>query len=207
MKILFISKVLAVACVGVNAATPGGNGTTCSYPQLYHANLESLTDGLEAGCFTSVNLVNAYLARIAEVNDKLHAVLEVNPDALEIAAQLDAERASGKTRGPLHGIPILVKDNIATFDKMNNTAGSYALLGAKVPRDSPTVAKLRAGGAVILGKTNLSQWAQYRSNNGTSGWSSIGGQVYGPYYTNEDPYVCNPDYLALATQEKLHPSV
>lgn len=183
---------LSLAFVGAGIAFASGNSSTCTYPQLYHATLEDLTDGLESGCFTSVDLVNVYLARIAEVNDELHAVIETNPDALEIATQLDADRASGKIMGPLHGIPILVKDNIATFDKMNNTAGSYALLGAKVPRDSPTVAKLRAGGAVILGKTNLSQWAQYRSNNGTSGWSSIGGQVYGPYYTNEDPYVRVP---------------
>ncbi|KAL1855192.1 hypothetical protein VTK73DRAFT_8628 [Phialemonium thermophilum] len=190
MRPSYIRDALLASVVAGNGAMAlsGRNGTTCTYPKLYDAKLEDLTGGLESGCFTSVDLVKTYLARIDEVNDQLHAVLEVNPDALDIAAQLDAERAAGHTRGPLHGIPILVKDNIATCDKMNNTAGSYALLGAKVPRDSPTVAKLRAAGAVILGKTNLSQWAQYRSNNGTSGWSSVGGQVYGPYYPHEDPY-------------------
>ncbi|KAH8901079.1 amidase signature enzyme [Thozetella sp. PMI_491] len=152
------------------------------------ATLKDLTGGLESGCFTSVDLVKAYLARIDEVNDRLHAVIVTNPDAVDIATALDADRASGHIRGPLHGIPILVKDNIATFDKMDNTAGSYALVGAKVPRDSPTVAKLRAGGAVLLGKTNLSQWAAYRASNSTWGWSSVGGQTYGPYYTNQDPY-------------------
>lgn len=115
-------------------------------------------------------------------------MLEVNPDALEIAAILDKERALGEIHGPLHGIPILIKDNIATFDKMNNTAGSYALVGAKVPRDSPTVARLRAAGAIILGKTNLSSWAQYRSDNGSSGWSALGGQCYGARYPCQDPY-------------------
>ena len=162
----------------------------CTLPSLYSASIEELNSGLENKCFTSTDLVGAYLSRIEEVNDDLHAVIEINPDALEIAASLDAERGNGTVRGPLHGIPILVKDNIATFDQMNNTAGSFALLGAKVPRDSGTVAKLRAAGAIILGKTNMSQWAMYRSTNTTSGWSSRGGQTYGPFYPNMDPYVC-----------------
>jgi amidase len=161
----------------------------CELPSLLSATIEDLTTGMESGCFTSADLVSAYLARIAEVNDDLHAVIETNPDALTIAQALDQERANGTTRGPLHGIPILVKDNIATFDAMNNTAGSYALLGAKVPRDSGTVAKLRAAGAVILGKANMSQWAMYRSFDTTSGWSSRGGQTYGPFYPQMDPYV------------------
>ena len=163
---------------------------TCNLPSLISANIEDLTSGLENGCFTSVNLVQAYLARIAEVNDGLNAVIELNPDALAIAASLDAERRNGTVRGPLHGIPILIKDNIASFDKMNNTAGSFALLGAKVPRDSGVVAKLKKGGAIVLGKANLSQWAMYRSTNSTSGWTSRGGQTYGPFYPHMDPYVC-----------------
>ena len=100
-----------------------------------------------------------------QVNGTFHAVTELNPDALRIAATLDAERANGTVKGPLHGIPILIKNNIATMDKMNNTAGSYALLGAKVPRDSGVAANLRKAGAIILGKTGLSQWANYRSDN------------------------------------------
>lgn len=163
---------------------------TCTYPSLYSATIEELTSGLESGCFTSVDLVNTYLARIAEVNDDLHAIIELNPDAISIAASLDAERKNGTVRGPLHGVPILVKDNIATFDSMNNTAGSYALVGAKVPRDSGVVAKLKAGGAIILGKANMSQWAMYRSFNSTSGWTARGGQTYGGYYPQMDPYVC-----------------
>src|SRR5271154_6114801 len=109
-----------------------------------------------------------------QVNSTLHMVTELNPDALRIARTLDAERTNGTVYGPLHGIPILIKNNIATMDKMNNTAGSYALLGAKVPRDSGVAAKLRKAGAIILGKTNLSQWANFRSYNTSNGWSAYG---------------------------------
>lgn len=134
-----------------------------------------------------MDLVNAYIARILEVNSTLHVVTEINPDALAIAEQLDNERKNGTSRGPLHGIPILIKNNIATADQMNNTAGSWSLVGAKVPRDSQVARKLREAGVVILGKTNLSQWANYRSNNSTNGWSAYGGQVYGAFYPNQDP--------------------
>jgi amidase len=154
---------------------------------MLDVTIDDLSQGLSSGLFTSVDLVNTYLARIAEVNPILHAVIETNPDALSIAADLDAKRANGTILGPLHGVPILIKDNIATADKMNNTAGSYALLGAKVPRDSTLAAKLREAGAIILGKTNLSQWANYRSSNSSNGWTAIGGQTYGAYYPNMDP--------------------
>ncbi|KAH7059035.1 amidase [Macrophomina phaseolina] len=156
-------------------------------PNLIDATIEDLQTGLDAALFTSVDLVNAYIARINEVNSTVHAVTELNPDAIEIARQLDAERGNGTSRGPLHGIPILIKNNIATKDKMNNTAGSYALLGAKVPRDAAVARKLREAGAVILGKTGLSQWANFRSNNSTNGWSAYGGQVTAAYYPNQDP--------------------
>ena len=117
----------------------------------------------------------------------LNAVTEINPDALSIAASLDAERANGTVRSSLHGIPMLIKNNIATMDKMNNTAGSYSLLGATVPRDATVAAKLRAAGVILLGKANLSQWAYFRSSNSSSGWSAYGGQVTGAYYPNMDP--------------------
>ena len=111
----------------------------------------------------------AYRLRIEEVQPVLHAVTEINPDALVIAQGLDCERANGTLRGPLHGILILIKNNIATMDKMNNTAGSYSLLGAT----GPTIAcKLRAAGVIILGKFNLSQWANFRSDNSSNGWSA-----------------------------------
>ena len=117
----------------------------------------------------------------------MHAVTEINPDAVNIAASLDAERALGSVRGPLHGVPILIKNNIATKDKLSNTAGSFALLGATVPIDSTVAAKLRAAGAVILGKSNLSQWANFRSTNSTNGWSAYGDQTFGAYIPFQDP--------------------
>lgn len=156
-------------------------------PSLFNATTEELAAGLAAGLFTSVDLVKAYTARILEVNGTLRAVTQLNPDALSIAQALDDERKAGTVRGPFHGIPILIKNNIATDDQMDNDAGSYALLGAKVPRDSDMAAKLRKAGAVILGKANLSEWANYRSYNTSNGWSALGGQVTGAYYPGEDP--------------------
>lgn len=165
----------------------GSTTHDADFPSLLDANLEDLVSGLEKGSFTSVDLVNAYTRRILEVNSTLKAVTQLNPDALTIASELDAARTDGKVRGPLHGIPILLKDNIATADKMDNTAGSYALVGAKVPQDSTVAAKLRKAGAIILGKTNLSEWANARSRNSTSGWSATGGQTEGAYYPQQDP--------------------
>ncbi|KAJ7150326.1 amidase signature enzyme [Mycena filopes] len=157
-------------------------------PDLYDATIAQLQAGLDAGQFTSVDLVNAYLARIKEVNGELHAVIEKNPTALALAADLDAQRSQGKKIGPLHGIPILVKDNIATRaeDGMNTTAGSYALLNSVVPGDSTVVAKLRKAGAIILGKTNLSEWAAF-GPNAPNGWSGRGGQTTNAYYPRGDP--------------------
>ena len=122
------------------------------FPPLIEATAEDLIAGLESGLFTSVDLVNAYVERIMQVNSTLHMVTQLNPDALSIAATADSLRANGTILGPLHGIPILIKNNIATDDKMENTAGSYALLGAKVPNDSTIAAKLRKAGAIIPGK-------------------------------------------------------
>lgn len=155
-------------------------------PDLLEATLDELRDGLDAGRFSSVDLTKAYIARINEVSSQLHAVNEINPDALAIAAELDKSRKDS-SRGPLHGIPVLIKDNIATDDKMNNTAGSFALVGARVPEDSTVAKKLRAAGAIILGKANLSQWANWRSSNSSSGWTSVGGQTIGAYYPEQDP--------------------
>lgn len=164
-----------------------GLSTCRAYPPLMEAGLDDLRAGLDAGHFTSVDLVNAYIARINEVNSTVRAVTQINPDALSIAAELDAARAAGTSLGPLHGIPILLKDSIATADKMENTAGSYALVGARVPEDSTVAAKLREAGAILLGKTNLSQWANFRSDNTSNGWSATGGQTEGAYYPGQDP--------------------
>ncbi|KXS98583.1 hypothetical protein AC578_4318 [Pseudocercospora eumusae] len=183
---LLLTGLLALGGASPTAWYPS-RGPLADFPSLLDADLEDLSTGLEKGLFTSVDLVKAYQARISEVNDTLHMVTELNPDAMSIAASLDAQRKNGKILGPLHGIPILIKNNIATADKMNNTAGSWSLLAAKVPRDSTMAAKLRKAGAVILGKTNLSQWANFRSDNTSNGWSAYGGQTYGAYYPKQDP--------------------
>src|SRR5207253_9301014 len=135
----------------------------------------------------SVMLTQAYLDRIALLNGFLHAVIEVNPDARSIARQLDRERDRGHVRGPLHGIPVLLKDNIATADSMQTTAGSLALVGSRVPADAPIVQRLRAAGAVILGKANLSEWANFRGNAPFNGWSARGGFTRDPYVLDYDP--------------------
>jgi len=154
------------------------------FPSLIDVDLENLVAGLEQGLFTSADLVKAYTQRILEVNSTLHVVTELNPDAGAIAKEADALRANGTVLSPLHGIPILIKNNIATDDLMNNTAGSWALVGAKVPRDSTMAAKLREAGVIILGKTNLSQWANFRSFNSSNGWSAYGGQTFGAVSTS-----------------------
>jgi amidase len=143
-----------------------------------------------SGRLSSRRLTHAYLRRIRQIDlsgIQLNSVIEVNPDALDIARELDAERRQGKVRGPLHGIPILVKDNFATRDRMETTAGSLALLGAEVPRDAFVIRRLRRAGAVILGKANLSEWANFRSTQSSSGWSGRAGQCLSPYVLDHNP--------------------
>ena len=152
--------------------------------ELEEATISQLQGGMRAGRYTARSLSEAYLGRIEALDragPMLRAVIETNPEALAIADQLDAERKSGRVRGPLHGVPVLIKDNIATGDRMMTTAGSLALAGASARRDAPLVARLRAAGAVILGKTNLSEWANFRSAHSSSGWSGRGGQCKNPY--------------------------
>src|SRR6185436_14206840 len=125
-----------------------------------------------------------YLERVERIDRRgpaLNSVIETNPDALSIAEGLDRERKAGRVRGPLHGIPVLIKDNIDTSDKMMTTAGSLALVGAKPAQDAFIVQRLREAGAVIIGKTNLSEWANFRSTHSSSGWSGRGGQTRNPY--------------------------
>ncbi|KAH9171824.1 amidase signature domain-containing protein [Lactarius sanguifluus] len=160
-------------------------------PDLYEASITELQDGLQGGLFTSVDLVKAYLARIDEVNlkgPKLRAVIETNPRILVQATALDVERKEKGARGPLHGIPILLKDNIATDtgDGMNTTAGSYALLDSVAPRDATVAAKLRSAGALLLGKANLSEWSNFRGKV-PSGFSGRGGQATCPFLENANP--------------------
>jgi amidase len=152
--------------------------------EVEEATIAGLQQAMERGRTTSLQLVDLYLERIAELDrngPKINSILELNPDARRIAKALDRERRRSGPRGPLHGIPILLKDNIDTGDKMQTTAGSLALVGTPAPRDSTVAARLRAAGAVILGKTNLSEWANFRGFQSTSGWSGRGGLVRNPY--------------------------
>jgi amidase len=147
-------------------------------------SIDQLQEAMRSGAASSVDLTRAYLARIAAMDRKgptLRSVIALNPDALAQAEALDAERKAGRTRGPLHGIPVLIKDNIETSDPIATTAGSMALRDNVTRRDAPLVAYLRRAGAVILGKTNLSEWANIRSDKSMSGWSAIGGLVRNPY--------------------------
>ena len=153
-------------------------------------SIAEMQDAQARGAASAESLTSAYLARIERLNrkgPKLGAVLAVNPDALNLARALDRERAQGKVRGPLHGIPLLLKDNIETRDPLPTTAGSLALMGARHSQDSPMAGRLRAAGAVFLGKANLSEWANFRSTRSCSGWSGVGGQTRCPYDPARNP--------------------
>jgi amidase len=176
----------ATAAPAVAAETQGG----VSRFEWEEATIAELQAAMTAGRLTSRELTRAYLRRIRQIDlsgIQLNSVIEVNPDALEIAAELDRERRRGHVRGPLHGIPILVKDNFATRDRMETTAGSLALLGSRVPRDAFVIRRLRRAGAVILGKLNLSEWANFRSTQSSSGWSARAGQCLSPYVLDRNP--------------------
>ena len=158
--------------------------------ELEEITVTDLQQGMASGKFTALSITEKYLSRIDAIDKKgpaINAVIELNPDAVSIAKSLDKERKQKRVRGPLHGIPVLIKDNIDTADRMMTTAGSLALMGAKPPRDSVVAQKLRDAGAVILGKTNLSEWANIRSGQSTSGWSGRGGQTKNPFVLDRNP--------------------
>ena len=183
------SWILALCIAGAHVVSAGAapkKAPKSAAPKIdvVEASVAELQEAMAKGKITSKALTAEYLARIKRIDKagpKINAVIEVNPDALAMAEALDAERAKKGPRGPLHGIPVLIKDNIATADGMQTTAGSLALVGVKPPRDAFVVEKLRAAGAVILGKTNLSEWANIRSTRSTSGWSARGGLTRNPY--------------------------
>lgn len=165
--------MLVGAKVG-NAGIADGN--------LEEATVVGLQSAMASGQATARSIAQGYLARISDIDKKLNSIIELNPDALAIADEMDRERKAGKVRGPLHGIPVLLKDNIDTADKMKTTAGSLALVDAPIPKqDAFIVKQLRLAGAVVLGKTNLSEWANFRSTKSSSGWSGRGGQTRNPY--------------------------
>src|ERR671932_710245 len=158
--------------------------------ELEEATIADLQAAMEAQHITAQEIVRLYLGRIEAIDRSgphLRSVIEINPDALEIAAELDRERRERGSRGPLHGIPILLKDNIDTADRMLTTAGSLALLGTRPAEDATGARKLRDAGAVILGKTNLSEWANFRSTHSVSGWSARGGKTRNPYVLDRNP--------------------
>jgi amidase len=158
--------------------------------ELDEITISDLQDGMKSGKFTARSLVEKYSARIAEIDKRgpaINCVIELNPDAVSIADSLDEERKARGPRGLLHGVPVLIKDNIDTADKMMTTAGSLALVGSKPAQDSYVAQRLRAAGAVILGKTNLSEWANIRSSHSTSGWSGRGGLTKNPYALDRNP--------------------
>jgi amidase len=169
-----------------SAATPG----EVKPFELDEVTIADLEAGMASGKFSARSITEKYLARIEEIDKQgpaLNSVIEVNPDALAIADALDKERREKHVRGPMHGIPVLIKDNIDTADRMQTTAGSLALLGSKPTRDSFAAQRLRESGAVILGKTNLSEWANIRSSHSSSGWSGRGGQTNNPYALDRNP--------------------
>lgn len=182
------AALLAGGWSSLGAATPAfAKPPATSDVPWFDATVPQLQTMMASGELSSRQLTQWYLSRIADLNPLLNAVIETNPQAVAIAAALDSERRAGRVRGPLHGIPVLLKDNIATADAMQTTAGSLAILNNHVPADAPLVAQLRAAGAVILGKANLSEWANFRGAPSINGWSARGGFTRCPYVLSNDP--------------------
>jgi len=194
-SIATIAPIAIASCDDTPTQTPSGPAEgKQQYPgagfELSENTVDDLQQKMKAGTHTSRSITEAYLKRIAELDHagpNINSVIEVNPDALSIADAMDRERKDGKLRGPLHGIPVLIKDNINTGDKMMTTAGALALKGNVASSDAFIIQKLRASGAVLLGKTNLSEWANFRSTRSTSGWSSRGGQTKNPVVLSRNP--------------------
>lgn len=179
------TPALMFACAVAFASTiAAANTPVPPTARLNGMDITALQDGLALGGLTSEEIVRLYIARMHAIDDAgpaINAVVALYPDALAVARVLDAERAAGHVRGPLHGIPILIKDNIEADGPLATTAGSMALMDNVTRRDSPLVARLRDAGAIILGRTNLSEWANFRSNDSTSGWSAMGGLTRNPH--------------------------
>ena len=190
MKTTFQNIILILAAVGLSISLRAQGNPPTQFNEMSIAQLQEL---MAAGRLTSVELTQFYLRRILLLDQNgtdggVNSVIELNPDAFAMAQQADNLRTEARYTGPLHGIPLLIKDNIDTGDRMQTTAGSFALFGQPAQRDFPAVAaKLRAGAAVILGKTNLSEWANFRSFGSTSGWSGRGGQCNNPYSLDRNP--------------------
>jgi amidase len=192
----FIGAGLTLGVAAALGGMPEGFPALASSPpaasadELEEATIARMGEEMRGGKWSARELAEKYIERIEQFDRKgpaLKSVIELNPDALSLAAALDRERKAGRVRGPLHGVPILLKDNIDTADRMQTTAGSLALVGAPAPRDAFIAARLREAGAVLLGKTNLSEWANFRSTHSSSGWSGRGGQTRNPYAIDRNP--------------------
>jgi len=187
---LTISTLAAASCKQPSSAQGGQDEQKADDFELNEATIDALQQKMQSKAYTSRQITEMYLKRIDAIDKngpKLNAVIEVNPDALDIADAMDKERAAGKVRGPLHGVPVLIKDNITTGDKMHTTAGALAIADNIMKEDAFIIKKLREAGAVLLGKTNLSEWANFRSTHSTSAWSSRGGQTKCPYILDRNP--------------------
>ena len=172
------------------APSPAAAATGAESFELHEATIDSLQEGMRSGRLTARRITELYLSRIDALNQRgpeLRAIIETNPEALRIADQLDAERQAGRLRGPLHGIPIALKDNLDTHDRMTTTAGSLALEGSIPPQDAFVAGRLREAGAILLAKANMSEWAYWRGMKATSGWSARGGQCRNPYALDRNP--------------------
>ncbi|CAA9248751.1 MAG: N-carbamoylputrescine amidase [uncultured Corynebacteriales bacterium] len=193
LLVLAVAAATTAGLVGPAAAAPARTSSPGAVrPVLHGIDLESATipdlqRAMDRGTLSAVRLTSFYLRRIRALEPKVNAVLAVNPDALRIAAASDKRRRHGGARSPLEGIPVLLKDNVDTRDRQPTTAGSLALLASRPARDAFLAARLRAAGAVVIGKANLSEWANFRSTNSTSGWSAVGGQTNNPYVLDRNP--------------------
>src|SRR5690606_33332661 len=187
LNLLFLAALSLTACNAPSedaAATKPAEQQPQPAFEPYYQSIAELQGALQSGETTSVEITRAFLQRIETMDQNgpaINSVIAVNPDALAIAQARDEARAAGQAQGPLFGIPVMVKDNIDTRGPMPTTAGSLALTGAPAPQDATVVAKLREAGAILLGKTNLSEWANIRSSHSTSGWSGVGGLTKNPY--------------------------
>jgi amidase len=192
-KFLETTALASVVAVTRPASLFAASGEAMATPkdfELEEVTITELQSGMQSGKYTARSLVKKYLDRIDDLDKNgpaLNSIIELNPDALAIAEKLDDDRKAGRVRGPLHGIPLLIKDNIDTADRMMTTAGSLALVGSKPAQDAFVARKLRDAGAVILGKTNLSEWANFRSSHSSSGWSGRGGQTHNAYALERNP--------------------
>ena len=199
----FLTTAAVAGAFAARAQEPKPQAQEPSRPDMEHApgveprsfeldemTVSDLASRIKQGSLTAERIAQLYLERIDEIDRRgptLRSVIEINPDALAFARTLDDEYKAKGPRGPLHGIPVLLKDNIETGDKMQTTAGSLALVGSPAAKDAFVAERLRAAGAVILGKTNLSEWANFRSTHSTSGWSGRGGQTHNPYALDRNP--------------------